>query len=158
MRNIFFVALLGVLTGCSGNVALKGKVVFSDDKSPVPVGTVSFEKGAFSARGELKSDGTFTVGSLKTNDGLPAGTYQVAITNAVKFLGDGAQNTGNTGVRRVGDVVEKGGIEAPAIVAVEPLIDEKYANVGTSGITIDVTRSKKYIEIEVDRYQPKAGR
>lgn len=133
MRNIIFAALLGVLAGCSDNVALKGKVVFSDDKSPVPVGTVSFETETFSARGELNPDGTFTVGSLKTNDGLPAGTYRVAITNAVKVLSVSDDEN---------------------FAVTEPLIDEKHADARTSGITVDVTPSTKFIEIEVDRYQP----
>ena len=136
MRNIIFAALLGVLAGCSDNVAMKGKVVFSDDKSPVPVGTVSFETGTFLARGELNPDGTFTVGSLKSNDGLPVGTYRVAITNAVKVLS----------------------VRNESVVTAEPLINEQYANAGTSGITVDVTRSTTYVEIEVDRYQPKTKR
>ena len=127
-----FLALL-VFAGCGGNVNLKGKVLFSDDKSPVSVGTICFETDTFLARGDLKPNGTFVVGSLRSRDGLPPGTYRVYFSGVHEALGyDSA-----------GQAIYK------------PLIDTKLANGSTSGITLDVTSSTKYFEIEVDRYTAK---
>ncbi len=134
MRNsiLFTLALsLLVLAGCGDKVGLKGKAVF-DDGSPVPTGTVCFETDTYLARGDLKPDGTFVVGSLKANDGLPPGKYRVYISGAQKSIGQ-----------------DKEGMDI-----YESLIDEKFASGSTSGITIDVTPSTKNFEIKVDRYDP----
>jgi hypothetical protein len=135
MKNIISFTLslsLLLLTGCGGNIQLKGKVVFSDDGSPVPIGTVCFEMDSYLARGNLQSDGTFAVSSIKENDGLPKGTYRVYITGSQKLIGTSIMG----------------------LPLYESLIDEKYAATNTSGITIDVSPSTKYFEITVDRYQP----
>lgn len=108
-------------------------MVFSDDGSPVPIGTVMMSTGTYLARADLKPDGTFVVGSLKETDGLPAGTYRVSIAGAKKIIGHTAS----------GDDI------------LESLIDEKFEDRDTSDITIEVTSSTKFIEITVDRYQKK---
>ena len=135
MNRIFlaFSLLILLLAGCNSNVPLRGKVVFSDDGSPVPIGTVMMSTGTYLARADLKPDGTFVVGSLKETDGLPAGIYRVSIAGAKKIIGYKAS----------GDEI------------LESLIDEKFEDRDTSGITIDVTSSTKFIEIPVDRYQKK---
>ena len=130
-HRIFFTLLLLMLVGCSDKVPLKGKVVFSDDGCPVPTGTILLSTGTYMARGNLKSDGTFVISSVKENDGLPAGKYRVSII--------GAQKT--TGQKASGDDIS------------ESLVNEKFEDGKTSGITIDVTPSTKFIEIVVDRYQ-----
>ena len=135
-NNFFFALLLLLLAGCSGNVGLKGKVVFSDDQSPVPTGTVFFEKGGYLARAVIQPNGTFTVGSVKSKDGLPPGTYGVYITSAHQVVGK----------------CELG------IDIYGTLIDEKYTKSSTSDISIDVTASTKYVEFIVDRYKPTARR
>ena len=134
MKFKFLPALLVLVlaVGCDGNVQLKGKVVFSDDKSPVPVGTVCFQTDTFLARGNLKPDGTFVVGSLKQGDGLPPGTYHVFITDANKTLG----------------------YDVYGQAIMEPLIDTKYDHASSSGLTLEVDRSTRYIEFEVDRAPP----
>ena len=137
-KNILFfvlVSLLLVLAGCSnGKVSLNGKAVFSDDGSPVPVGAVCFETDSFQARGNIKPDGSFVVGSLKGNDGLPPGKYRVGILGAQKLIGEDKRGFG----------------------IYESLIDEKFTSGSTSGLIIDVTSSTKHYEVVVDRYQPKA--
>ena len=135
MKKSIFLALslsLLVLTGCGDKVGLRGKAVFSDDGSPVPVGTVCFETDSYLARGDLRTDGTFTVGSLKASDGLPAGSYRVYISGAQKSIGTDDQ-----------------GMEL-----YELLIDPKFTSGTTSGITIDVTPSTKFFEVKVDRFDP----
>jgi len=119
-----------VFAGCGGNVGLSGKVYFSDDKSPVPLGTVGLEadSGSHIARGDIQPNGTFVVGSLKSNDGLPPGKYRGSVS-ASKHVGNGIFET---------------------------LIDPKFGNVATSGITIDITKKTRNFNIEVDRYVPSA--
>lgn len=131
-----------LLVGCNRHVGLSGKVVFSDDKSPLPFGTVGLlaESGAFSARGDIKPDGTFTSGSVKTNDGVPPSKYRVSVS-ALKEI----------------EVVPAVGESSPEITY-ETLIDPKYGLPETSGITIDITSSMRNFIIEVDRYVPKAKR
>ena len=133
MKNrILFALLLSmlVLTGCGDKVKLKGKVVFSDDGSPVPIGVVCFETDTYSARGILAEDGTFDVGSLADKDGLPPGTYRVSITGAQKVIGQDARGAN----------------------IYEPLVAAKFTSGSTSGLTIDVTAATKKFEFEVDRH------
>ena len=136
-KKIFCVLLLLsllILSGCDNNVHLKGKVIFSDDGSPVPVGQICFEKEGSLARGDLKPDGTFVVSFLKLNDGLPPGKYSVYISGAMRLIGKDP--------RTGGDIYES-------------LVDEKFCRGSTSGIEIEVTPTmKKDVEIVVDRYKP----
>ena len=74
--------LLG-LGGCGGsNEQLSGKVTFEDGK-PLELGTVSFLREGFLARGDIQPDGSYTVGSISSDDGLPPGEYRVFIDGAV---------------------------------------------------------------------------
>lgn len=79
---VFFLLAFAVC-GCGENVPLKGKVVFSDDGSPLTCGTVIFVSDNFQSRGNIQPDGTFNVSSVRPGDGLPPGTYQVAVVGAV---------------------------------------------------------------------------
>jgi flagellar hook assembly protein FlgD len=128
--------MLSLSLGCGHNVYVRGKVTFSDDNSPVPNGTVNFETDTFIARGYLKSDGMYTVGSLSTNDGLPSGLYKVSITGAEKEIG----------IKKDGDPI------------MELLIDKRYTNNITSGLTFEVTPASKIFNITVDRFVPTKGK
>ena len=132
-KHLIFAILLTTVfvTGCSnGNVPLKGKVTFSDDDSPLTVGTICFENNTTMARGDLNSDGKFVVGSLRMNDGLPPGTYRVYFTNVIAPM-----NTNASG--------RAGGFE--------PLVAPKYLRSTTSGLEIDVTPTTKDYSITVER-------
>jgi hypothetical protein len=122
-RTVFLFLSMLLIFGCSGNVKVGGKVTFLDDGSPLTAGTVYFGTETFEARGDLRSDGTYDLGSLYEKDGLPKGKYQVSVRNA--FLGSGEE----------------------AI----PLIDEKYASGTTSGITFDVTSKTRKFDFTVER-------
>ena len=126
-----------VLTGCNGGVGgsgggkavgLTGKVVFSNDGSPLSKGKVCLESSSLTASGELTSDGTFT---LKAKNGLPPGTYRVYITNAVEVVGQNASGD-NIGM---------------------PLIAQKYMSSRTSGLTVDIDESTTEFELKVDRFK-----
>lgn len=76
-----------IMTGChSGKVPVSGKVTFSDDLSPVS-GTVYFQSENHLARGEIKKDGSYVLGSEKSTDGLPPGTYRVYIQESPVEIG-----------------------------------------------------------------------
>lgn len=63
--------------GCnrSGLVKVKGRVAYADG-TPVPLGRVVIDSGdsPTGAWGRIKSDGRFTIGTLKENDGMTPGT------------------------------------------------------------------------------------
>lgn len=129
---IFLVAcLFCIVVGCGRNVPLGGKVVYSDDGSPLTVGEVILETENFTARGALGSDGTYTIGSLALADGLPPGTYKVSIFDANKT---------------------EMGPDGKMIVT--PLIDRKYFRGATSGLTVEAKPGNKRFDFEVDRYVP----
>jgi len=132
-HKFFFIVLLNVLIGCSGgNVSLKGTVTYSDDGSPLPAGTVAFVSGDGKiSRGDIKENGTYIVGTEKTTDGLPPGTYQVFISSALKST----------------LIDEKYGI-----YDYEQLIDRKYERPETSGLSVDVNATTKTYDFHVDRF------
>ena len=117
---LLVVALSVSVIGCSGHVGLTGNVVYSDGE-PVTMGEVQFYTPTFVARAVIRRDGTFVTGSYKDADGLPPGTYNIAV---VSF-----DEAGNT------------------------LIDPKFADVRTSGLSITVDQTTRNFEIVVDRPQ-----
>ena len=141
MKNIQWLFLLCVLlgfAGCNSNVAMSGKVTFSDDGSPLTVGTVIFKKGNLISKGNLQPDGTFVIGSMSESDGLAPGTYQVYISGADK------------------DVIPPGKDASYAYLV--PLIDPKHSKPETSGLSVDVTKATKNFELQVERYDPNKKR
>jgi len=123
--------------GCSNKVSLGGKVTFSDDGSPVPTGNVQFETDKFFAQGEIKSDGTYVVGTDKLTDGIPKGTYRVVV-----FAEE--TTTVETPAQRQGDL-------PTSTTRRKPLIDSKYNSGSTSGLTFTVDGKTKKFDFQVDR-------
>ena len=133
----FFISMiLLVSAGCGDKVALSGKVTYSDGGSPLSVGTVCFETDSFVNRGQLTSAGTYNTGSISEKDGILPGTYRVYISGAMREIG-----------------VDKNGIPI-----YESLIDEKFANGATSGLTVTVPTPSGKFDFQVDRYVPKPGK
>ena len=128
-QSTFFVTILiaVVCLGCGKHVGLSGKVVFSDDDSPVPRGTVLFATSTFQSQGDIKSDGTFTMGSFRERDGLPPGTYSVSIFGAVEGIGDGRNER------------------------IYQLLDSKWTSPSTSDYMIEVKKTTRNLVIKVDR-------
>ena len=126
--KITFIATLFLVVACFGcgkQVGLTGKVVFSDDGSPVPCGVVVFSTPTFQARGNIEQNGTFTMGSYSAADGLPPGTYTVAIIGATS--GDDESTI--------------------------DLVAQKWTSPSTSDYTIEVKKTTRNLVIEVDRAQ-----
>lgn len=127
---VFFIIL--ALAGCGNrNVFLRGKITFVDDDSPLKSGIVTFSTPTFTARGTILQDGTYRVGSLGVDDGLPPGEYAVSITGATGIVGTARNAEGDPLVRL--------------------LIDEKYANTATSGLKVKVDRTTTVYDIRVER-------
>ena len=121
------VAILGVclllLVGCGKNVQVKGKVTF-EDGSPLTTGMVIFQAGSTQSKAPIEEDGSYVVGTLKADDGLPRGTYQVYITGAVEVSG----------------ISVTGAMLAPPV----ELIDSKFTKPETSGLTVEVKGRTTY--------------
>jgi len=122
--SLTFFLLLGFAVGCgSGQVPMRGTVVFSDDGSPLTTGTVVFSTPTFQAQGDLDRRGHFIMESYGAKDGLPPGTYHVFIRGAFIYVGGTTYD----------------------------LIDPKHTGPATSGIEITVDRTTRNLDITVDR-------
>ena len=126
-RTLIPIFLLLLVVGC-GQPKINGKVVFSDDKSPVPHGIVIFHEGNRIARGMIQSDGSYVMGSLTQKDGLPVGTYKVSIKET------------------------QVNISETSLPIYKNVIDNKYESPDTSGLFLEVKGSQTY-DIEVDRFR-----
>ena len=74
-----------ILAGCGGvkTHPVSGKITYADG-TPMPGGgqiavTPVDKEAKFSARGEIKGDGTFRLSTFSENDGVPEGKYKVVI-------------------------------------------------------------------------------
>ena len=67
-------------------IPVKGKVTYKG--KPLAKGTVTFEPDGFGrqARGELQSDGSFVLSTLKEGDGVVPGEHRVSVTGVEKSL------------------------------------------------------------------------
>jgi hypothetical protein len=76
--------ILMAVAGCGGGgtYPVQGKVTYKDG-TPVTAGTVVFEPASgdlkASARGDIKPDGTFRLGTYSDSDGAPDGHYHVLV-------------------------------------------------------------------------------
>jgi len=113
-------AVLIPLAGCGNSIhPVRGTVHFPDG-TPLSHGRVVIESddGKTGSWGIIHEDGTFEMGTLTPNDGVPAGTYHVYLTNATT--------------------------PPPAALSAtfipKPLVHAKYASKETSGITFEVPK------------------
>jgi hypothetical protein len=128
-KVVFLILSLFFLAGCdNGKVHLGGTVTF-EDGSPVPVGAVIFSTDTYSAKGDIDSNGKYVMGSLSTNDGLPAGKYKVYIEGATE------------------EVSGKGGETSRS------LIDAKYNNYNTTPLSCDVPVTGNTFDIQVPKFK-----
>ena len=132
---VFFSAI--ALTGCGGNSPLQGTVTF-EDGSPLTVGTVNFVSDHALSRGEIRSDGTYRVGSLKETDGLPRGSYRVYITGAVEPMQAGRE----LGRDSMGNPIQ-------GMPSVRSLINARYVTAETTPLVCEIPASGNRFDIVV---------
>jgi hypothetical protein len=67
-------------------IAVKGKVTYKGQ--PVAKGVIQFEPDGYGrkARGQLQSDGTFELTTLKPGDGVVAGEHRISLSELDKSL------------------------------------------------------------------------
>ncbi|MDO4587409.1 MAG: hypothetical protein Q4C95_08945 [Planctomycetia bacterium] len=117
-----------LIAGCSKNVGMSGTVTFSDDNSPLTVGTICFQSDSVFSRGKMKPDGTFVIGSEKEADGLPKGEYVVFFSGAT----------------------EQDGTDDSGMPVFKSVVDLKYTTPEETPLKISVAGKQK-IDLKVDR-------
>ena len=137
------VALCFALAGCGPKQQMypvKGTVRFSGGE-PLSRGRVAVDSpdGKKSSWGAIKPDGTFQLGTLSSNDGVPAGTYQVYFldTMTVPPIDENSGEGGAASSRAADSFVSK------------PLIHAKYLKKNTSGISFEIPKQLSW-EIVVE--------
>ena len=130
LNKIIFVSFciaIGLTVGCGAGNKMKvsGTVTFSDDGSPLTVGTVVMESATTRVMGELNDKGFYSVGELTDGDGIPFGEYRVTIAGSREQI--------------------PGGLPGPYI------IDPKHEQ-PTSGLTFEAKKGgPKTFDFKVDR-------
>lgn len=112
--GIILAAIIASGCGRSDLHRVRGRVSFADG-TPLVTGRVVVSYGdGKGAWGGIQPDGSFTVGTLKANDGMRAGRCLVAIKDAVAE-------------------VEKNGMQV-----FEPLVHKRFTDPATSGLEFTV--------------------
>lgn len=92
---------------------VSGSVTYPDE-SPVIAGRVVIEYGdGTAAVGVIQPDGSFSIGTRRENDGMRAGTYRVAVKDAMVPVGPQGEN-------------------------IRVLVHPRFADVATSGLEFSV--------------------
>jgi hypothetical protein len=130
---VVVVALVALGCGDPNRVNVRGKVTFSDDRSPLTRGIVCLDNDKIMARGTVQPDGSYAIGVEKDGRGIPPGSYKVSILFAQEEIPGGA----------------------PYSPRYNKLIDDKYASRHTSGIELVVDPSTTRFDITVDRPKTK---
>ena len=127
IHNAFFaMTALFFLVGCSNQVALTGKVTYTDG-SPVQVGQVVFDDDKHSFRGRINTDGAYKLGGVYDGDGIVPGTYRVYLVDT--------------------DISE---VDATGTTRHFSHVAAKYTNPETSELTCEV-KGRMTFDFEVER-------
>ena len=145
IKFFLFALLVGCCTVGCGEVrtSVKGKVTFPNGE-PLTVGEVRGYGDGSHIRSPIKNDGTFELYEVKPGDKVPAGkTYGISIANAI-IEEPVVQRTGAA----PGATPQIGGLVVPP----EPtrLVASKYSAAETSGLVLEVPRSSKPIEFNIE--------
>ncbi|MCM2370327.1 hypothetical protein [Aporhodopirellula aestuarii] len=134
-RPSILVLLVLAVAGCSDpgrdTYPVSGLVKFADG-TVLRDGSVEFEiigrQPAVTATGQIRPDGTFTLGTFAADDGALAGKHRVAVIH---------RYTIGTGAERPGMIPESE-------------LHPRYRSFDTSGITLEVEPTENQIIIDVD--------
>lgn len=130
--RVYTPVLLALLValGCGGgNTApVNGQVKFKDggDVSVLAGHTVAFEADAdrMSGYGDIQADGTFKITTFSPDDGAIIGSHRVSITPPEP---------------------------PPDAPLPKPILDPKYQNHTTSGLTVEIKPGTNNVEFELER-------
>jgi hypothetical protein len=130
--KLAFVLLTAVTVGCSSNrpQPVQGKIVFSDGAAATELAgyLVGMDSGGpEGANGVVQPDGSFRVGTFENDDGAMPGKYKVSLTPPDPPL------------------------DQPVP---PPIIDPKYSNVETSGLTVEIKPGDNPVTLTVERAKP----
>ncbi len=129
-------ALFSVATiGCDGNVHVSGKVTYPNGQ-PLTRGKVVFTDDFYMGKSDIDKNGEYSIHTLKRNDGIKKGVYQVYICGAMRFEPTEEIKDSLQGYR-----FDKG----------VDLIDDQHTNPDTSGWRFEV---KKDCKINLTVYPP----
>ncbi len=121
MKRTIFLAML-MLTGCGGVSRYPTKGIVMIDNKPLTTGTIMVvPKDGRPATGTINADGSFSLTSVRLDDGVMAGTHEVAIISNKPYPN--------------GDI--------------EWLIPKKYSKSGESGVTLDVKGANDEVRIDL---------
>lgn len=102
-----------------------------DDGNPVVAGMIYFSNPDYLSRAAIKPDGTYDVGSMKKNDGIPPGKYKVFIVGAIA-------SDVTTSSDRNARKNESGEKTVTVEESTRPLIAAKYTSKDTTPIEIEI--------------------
>ncbi|MDO5553852.1 MAG: carboxypeptidase-like regulatory domain-containing protein [Planctomycetia bacterium] len=163
MKNTILLCLglsLILFAGCNNKQKVSGHVTFPDGEA-VPGGTLYFTSDSFMGRAAVRADGTFDVTSLKTNDGLPPGTYKVYLVGCYA-ADDGTVTDDSSPARTMKSTTHKGpnGEKLSDTVALEkpptPLVHPRFWSAETTPLTFEVPGEKTF-DFTVERF-PENGK
>jgi len=126
---------VAMAVGCgpnNGTVKVTGVAKLANGR-PLPGGRVILTGGPAGANGAIKSDGSFTLGTFTTTDGVKPGNYTVLITGA-------AEPDTRTYEERIQGV----GKEPPSLVA------KKYASAATSDLKVEIIKGPNVLEFSLE--------
>jgi hypothetical protein len=134
-RTVVGIAAALVVAGCGGgSYPVQGEVLWSDGTPATELagGFVGFssEAAKLSARGEINPDGSFSLSSLRKDDGLPPGVYQVIVAPP-----------------------EPSATEGPAAQPVQGrrLLPTKYQSYQNSGLEITVEPKRNQVKLKLEK-------
>lgn len=130
---LVFLLVLVFFAGCSKKIKVHGSVRFSDGV-PLTEGTVFLSDGLLMYHGEIAPDGSFRLGEIREGDGMPPGRYSAWVAANKEEYETDAQG------KPTGKRIKTN------------LIDPKYTNRKTSGLTFEIMPGKRNaIEITVEK-------
>ena len=154
-KKLLWVTLVIAACGCgSGRLpthAVKGQLKFQDGTVP-KMGTIEFynDEHKVNARGKIRNDGSFTVGTFEKEDGAVAGNHSVAI---IQLMSDSLVAKREVVIEV--DESEEGadhdhnhGHDHEAADA--EIVHPKYADYRTSDLSVEIKAGENQITLELE--------
>ena len=135
------------VTGCNWSepkYKVRGTVVYSDDKKPIPGGSIGIEFESIKppyprSSGTVEADGSFELSTSERGDGAPEGEHRIRFTGATSLEQPDPQ------------------------AALSAVMSTQYYEFATSGLKFDIKPNHdNVVNLEVKKpapgYKPKAGK